>query len=116
MKTQRENSPTSPGKRPQKNTALPARRLGALGRQPGGRAGFCCVRFPVRGVVPPSREASQRRLPVAGHRLPAPARGPPRRAVPPGGHEARKGLRETWIVKPDEASTACLKVASLDFT
>lgn len=116
MKTQRENSPTSPGKRPQKNPALPARRLGALGRQPGGRAGFCCVRFPVRGVVPPRPGGFTETSPGGRSQAPCARAVPPGARSPPGGHEARKGLRETWIVKPDEASTACLKVASLDFT
>lgn len=110
MKTQRENSPRSPGKRPQKNTALPHVALGLSAASPAGEPVSAVSGSPSAALCPPAGRlhGDVSRWPVTG------SLGP--RAVPPGGHEARKGLRETWIVKPDEASTACWKVASLDFT
>lgn len=110
MKTQRENSPTSPGKRPQKNPALPHVALGLSAASPAGEPVSAVSGSPSAALCPP---AGRLHRDVSGGRSQAPCA---RARSPPGGHEARKGLRETWIVKPDEASTACLKVASLDFT
>lgn len=78
MKTQRENSPTSPGKRPQKNPALPHVALGLSAASPAGEPVSAVSGSPSAALCPPAGRlhGDVSRWPVTGSLHP--------RVVPPG--------------------------------